>query len=134
MKWSRAMAYRRRIGIFAFLGRLLSSFVLKGLRAALKFFLPLKTGWNDLRTSFLVILDSLGSFPKFLKFLLTLPARRLFWNSDFFCNFFLSNFEIQTSVKACSFWVMSSFWYSLKAIFILFLKAFGLCPLKWSGH
>ena len=65
---------------------------------------------------------------------LTLPARRLFWNSDFFWNFFLSNFEIKTGVKACSFWVISSFWYRWKAIFILFPKAFSLCPFKWSGH
>ena len=39
MQWSGAIAKRRRVGILAFFGRLLSSFVLKGLKAPFQIFL-----------------------------------------------------------------------------------------------
>ena len=55
----------------------------------------------------------------FTTLLLTLSARRRFWKSVFFCNFFLANSKIQTGVKACSFWVMSSFWYHGKLFYTL---------------
>ena len=48
----------------------------------------------------------------------------------FFCDYFLANFKFKTGVKACSFRVVSSFWYRWKAIFILFLKAFVYAPLN----
>ena len=59
MQWSGAIAERRRFGILAFFGRLLSSFVLKGLRAPLKFFIT-SQNWSKKPQN--TILSHFGQF------------------------------------------------------------------------